>query len=125
MIVVGQEAIGFEHATLLRVFEQVESVLPRRGSTTEVVALATVVAGLLGTHAELESGSPLLQAGQAIADHCRAARIGEVTEFAQCLVEDCAGCPERFVVSRFLYCVHPRREAIIARTLAAEKPPGK
>jgi hypothetical protein len=48
------EAIALEHATLLRVFDQVERVLPRLRSATEVGAMATILEGLLETHAQLE-----------------------------------------------------------------------
>ncbi|MCX6927839.1 MAG: hypothetical protein NT154_32215 [Verrucomicrobia bacterium] len=56
------------------------------------------------------------QVGSAIADNCRAARIEEVTDFAQCQGNVDESCPHRFVVGTFYYCVHPQREAIIART---------
>ena len=68
---------------------------------------------------------PASQPGPAILNACRAARIDDVTDFAQCLVEAGASCPHGFVASTFHYCVHPQREAIIGRTLAAEEPPGK
>jgi hypothetical protein len=68
---------------------------------------------------------PASQAGPAITDVCRAARIGDATDFAQCLGNTADSCPHGFVVSSFYYCVHPQREAIIARTLAAERSPGK
>ena len=48
------EAIALEHATLLRVFDQVERVLPRLRSAAEVGTLATILEGLLRTHVELE-----------------------------------------------------------------------
>lgn len=48
------EAIALEHATLLRVFDQVERVLPRLGSAAEVGTMATILEGLLRIHAELE-----------------------------------------------------------------------
>jgi iron-sulfur cluster repair protein YtfE (RIC family) len=48
------EAIALEHASLLRVFGQVERVLPRLRSAAEVATLATIVEGLLNTHRELE-----------------------------------------------------------------------
>jgi hemerythrin-like domain-containing protein len=48
------EAIALEHATLLRVFDEIERVLPQLASAAEVGRLATIVAGLLATHAELE-----------------------------------------------------------------------
>jgi hypothetical protein len=67
---------------------------------------------------------PASQAGVAIPPHCRAARIGDATDFANCLVETREPCPHGFVSGSFHYCVHPQREAIIARTLAAESPPG-
>jgi hypothetical protein len=59
---------------------------------------------------------PASQAGPAILDDCRAARIAEVTDFAQCLVETRPSCRHRLAFSAFRYCVHPQREAIIART---------
>jgi len=49
------EAIALEHATLLRVFDQVERVLPGLDSSGEVGRMATILEGLLGTHAELET----------------------------------------------------------------------
>jgi hypothetical protein len=64
------------------------------------------------------------RAGPAIADHCRAARIGDAADFAQCLVNSDESCPYGFVFSSFHYCVHPGREAIISRTLAADGPSG-
>jgi hypothetical protein len=66
---------------------------------------------------------PASQAGAAILDRCRAARIDDVTEFAACLVETGVVCTHRLAFNTFRYCVHPLREAIIARTLAAEPPP--
>jgi hypothetical protein len=48
------EAIALEHGTLLRVFDQVELVLPRLRSAAEVGTMATILEGLLGTHAQLE-----------------------------------------------------------------------
>jgi hypothetical protein len=48
------EAITVEHATLLRVFDQVERVLPGLRSSAEVGTMATLLEGLLGTHAQLE-----------------------------------------------------------------------
>ena len=68
---------------------------------------------------------PGSETGSAICDDCRAARIGEVTEFAECLVKTDASCPHRFAFNAYRYCGHPKREAIIARTLAQEGPPGK
>ena len=68
---------------------------------------------------------PAPQAAPAIPDHCRAARIGEATEFAQFLVEPRPSCDHHFSFGDFHYCVHPQREAIIARTLAAEGRPGQ
>jgi hypothetical protein len=68
---------------------------------------------------------PASQAGPAILDECRAARIEEVTDFAQCLVKARTSCPQRLAFNDFFYCVHPQREAIIARTLAAAGLPGK
>ena len=63
---------------------------------------------------------PASQAGPGILDNCRAARIADVTDFAQCLVETRPSCPHGFVSGSFHYCVHPHREAIIARTLATD-----
>lgn len=48
------EAIAVEHVTLLRVFDQVERVLPGLRSAAEVGTMATILEGLLGTHAQLE-----------------------------------------------------------------------
>lgn len=65
---------------------------------------------------------PASQAGPAILAQCRAARIGDVTEFAQCLVQARSSCPHGFLSGNYNYCIHPRREEIIALTLAAEGP---
>ena len=65
---------------------------------------------------------PASQAEPAIQDQCRAARIGDVTEFAQCLVQARDSCLHGFSSGSYNYCIHPRREAIIERTLAAEGP---
>ena len=67
---------------------------------------------------------PASQAGPEILNDCRAARIEDVTAFANCLVEAAESCPHGFVSGTFYYCVHPQRETIIARTLAAHLPPG-
>jgi hypothetical protein len=71
----------------------------------------------------------LLQSARAaeppICDDCRAARIEEVTQFAECLVTASKACPHRMTFSSYLYCLHPQRKVIIARTLADEGPPGK
>jgi hypothetical protein len=67
---------------------------------------------------------PASQAGPAIPDNCRAARIGDATDFANCLVQAAESCPHGFASGSFHYCVHPQRETIIARTLAAESPSG-
>ena len=48
------EAIALEHATLLRVFDQVERVLPRLKSAAAVGAMASILEGLLTSHARLE-----------------------------------------------------------------------
>jgi hypothetical protein len=61
----------------------------------------------------------------AISDDCRAARIEEVTQFAECRMTTSASCPYRMTFNAYLYCVHPQREAIIARTLAEEEARGK
>jgi hypothetical protein len=66
---------------------------------------------------------PASEAGPGIPDRCRAARIDDVAQFANCLVETITDCPHRFAFSAFRYCVHPQREVIIARTLAAEGSP--
>jgi len=63
---------------------------------------------------------PASQPGPAILDDCRAARIADVTDFAECLVKTRPSCAHRLALSVFRYCVHPQREAIIARTLATE-----
>jgi hypothetical protein len=67
---------------------------------------------------------PASHPGPAILDDCRAARIADVTDFAECLVNTRPSCPNRLTFSTFRYCVHPQREAIIARTLATESPLG-
>ena len=71
-----------------------------------------------------EMGLPASQAGPAILPTCRVARIDDITHFANCLVEAAESCPNGFVSGSFHYCVHPQRETIIARTLAAEPRPG-
>ena len=48
------DAISLEHATLWRVFDELEGVLPKARSVAEVGRMATVVEGLLRSHAELE-----------------------------------------------------------------------
>ncbi len=58
-----------------------------------------------------------------VAAGCRAKQIAGVKDFAQCLVEPATPCQFGFSASGFFYCEHPRREAIIVRTLAAEGPP--
>jgi len=68
---------------------------------------------------------PASETGPVIRKDCRAARIGEVTEFAECLVKTDASCPHRLTFIGYRYCVHPQREAIIARTLALEGSSGK
>ncbi len=58
----------------------------------------------------------------AILDDCRAVRISDVTDFAQCLVTTRPTCDNRLTCGTFRYCVHPRREEIIARTLNVHPP---
>jgi iron-sulfur cluster repair protein YtfE (RIC family) len=48
------DAIAVEHGTLLGVFEEVERVLPGLRSAAEVGTMATILEGLLRTHAQLE-----------------------------------------------------------------------
>jgi hypothetical protein len=64
-------------------------------------------------------------AGPAIRDRCRAARIGDVPDFAECLVKARGPCKHGFSFGNRNYCAHPQRELIIARTLTAEGPPGQ
>jgi hypothetical protein len=66
---------------------------------------------------------PASKAGPAILPDCRAKRIADVTDFANCLVKTGESCPHRFAFNDFRYCVHPQRKTIIARTLAAGLPP--
>ena len=49
------EAIALEHATMLRVFDQVERVLPGLRSAVEMGTLATILEGLLSTQAQREA----------------------------------------------------------------------
>jgi hypothetical protein len=74
-----------------------------------------------------ESGfaQPPSEGGPLIRHECRAARIDDVTEFAECLGKAVQSCPHRLTFSHYLYCLHPQREAIIARTMAREQSPGK
>jgi hypothetical protein len=65
---------------------------------------------------------PATPAEPAIRHDCRAARIGDVTDFAECLVKTGALCPHRFTFNNYHYCAHPQRETIIARTLATDSP---
>jgi len=60
------------------------------------------------------------EAGQVIRSDCQAAPIAEVSAFAECLVKTGAFCRHRFAFSNYRYCVHPKRQAIIARTLAEQ-----
>ena len=69
------EAIALEHATLLRLFDQVERVLPSLGSAAEVGTLATVVEGLLRTHAELEIKFAFVALDHALHDKGRLATL--------------------------------------------------
>ena len=63
---------------------------------------------------------PASQAGSPIRDECRAARIAEATAFVQCLGKTEPLCPNRMTFNAYLYCLHPQREVIIARTLAED-----
>lgn len=49
------EAIAVEHASLLRVFDEVERVLPSLKSAAEAGMLATILEGLLSIQAQLEA----------------------------------------------------------------------
>ena len=62
------EAIALEHATLLRVFDEVERILPGLGSAAEAGRLATMVERLLGTHAELETNFAFVALDHALRD---------------------------------------------------------
>ena len=48
------QALVMEHAVFCTVFDQVERVFPKLGSTQEVKLLATLAEGLLSGHAETE-----------------------------------------------------------------------
>ncbi len=63
------------------------------------------------------------QLGPILPGECRAARIGDATEFAECLVKTNRPCHHRFSFNDYHYCVSPERETIIARTLAAAAEP--
>jgi hemerythrin-like domain-containing protein len=62
------EAIALEHATLLRVFDEVERISPQLGSAAEAGRLATIVEKLLGTHAELETNFAFVALDHALHD---------------------------------------------------------
>jgi hemerythrin-like domain-containing protein len=49
------EALGAEHTIFLRVFDQIERVLPSLTSSTEVQTVAGIIEGMLGTHADAEA----------------------------------------------------------------------
>ena len=68
---------------------------------------------------------PAAQAGSVVRSRCRAARIGDIADFAECLVISDDSCQHRLVFNTYRYCVHPQREVIIAQTLAGGLPPGR
>ena len=49
------EAIVAEHVTFMNMFDQIELLLPSMNSQAEVSIIATMVEGLLGDHAQLET----------------------------------------------------------------------
>ena len=110
----------------MRVRKSLVGCLPHRSYCEDVPLLAAFE---MPHDEEFQQGSappePASEAGPVIRDDCRAARIDEVTQFAECQVKTDASCPHRLTFSAYLYCVHPDREAIIARTLAQQEPPGK
>ena len=71
------------------------------------------------------AGNKRCDQGLVLREECRAARIGEVTQFAECQAKPEAFCEYRLSFINYRYCVHPLREAIIARTLAEKGPPGE
>jgi hypothetical protein len=68
---------------------------------------------------------PASQSGSLTRDECRAARIDDVTAFAECLEKTETPCPHRMTFNAYLYCLHPQREVIIARTSAEDGHPEK
>ena len=68
---------------------------------------------------------PAAQAGPVARSRCRAARIGDIADFAECLVISDDSCQHRLVFNTYRYCVHPQREIIMLRTLTGGLPPGK
>jgi hypothetical protein len=91
----------------------------------EPVKVAAIVANDENFDEGPAQPQPASQEGPAFLDRCRAARIGDVTHFAECLVEARESCQYGFSFGNRNYCEHPRREAIIARTLDAEGPSGR
>ena len=69
------EAIALEHVTLLRVFDEVERVLPRLRSLAEVTTLATIVEGLLRTHGQLETDFAFVALDHALSHKRRLAAL--------------------------------------------------
>jgi len=71
------EAIAAEHAMLLSRFAEVEQVLPRLKSPAEVRAMAAVVEGVLGDHADLETNLAFVPLDRALRDDGRLARLAQ------------------------------------------------
>jgi len=61
------------------------------------------------------SGEPKHQPG--FAKTCRAKAMGNIAEFAVCLVPPPQNCGHVFSYGHGYYCHHPQRQEIVARTL--------
>jgi len=62
------DALTVEHALLLTVFEQIESMLPEITTTEEAARLARLVKGLLSKHADTEDNLVYVTLDHALAD---------------------------------------------------------
>jgi hypothetical protein len=85
-----------------------------------IVALAMAKHGPF--HKRPAAIPPAPQRAPQIPRGCRAARIGDITAFAECLAKRPASCPHRFPFGSSYFCEHPQRDAIIARTQVAQRP---
>jgi len=64
-----------------------------------------------------------LDGGLAIAEKCQARSMGDITQFAECLVSSYQGCGYALSFGGACLCRHPLHEEIVRRTLRRQLTP--
>jgi len=54
--------------------------------------------------------------------HCRARAMGEITDFAECLIHETTHCTHGILFGESRFCQHPQHKEIVAQTSRAKCP---